>query len=561
MLGYYPHGATCLADDPLGPDNVLGRFVVSDLPDGPATYLVELGTAPPAVVADPPSWNMLGGSPLGCLPDAAGAAANAPTTVLRYSDRGWIGEPGDAQTPNVAYLPRVVSPPAIERSMRVLPEDAAHLTFQSGEVVLDNGDGALNAVGGDWTMAGRPAVIRRGPHRTPLRAPYAAFQRVAALRITSAAVGTTRLTVGMQDAGTSLKVPVSGTYAGTGGIEGDAGLTGQSKPLLYGLVRNIAPVKLLAAPAACVFQVSAGLLASVSAVRDRGSALTATGDYATLAALQGASLSLGQYATCLALGLVRTGVPPVGQLTCDATGPYGYSHGTAALALLRGPGGLGDDLYDAAAFVGTLPNGQCGFLFAGGTVEDALDRIILSCASWWGSDRLGRITGGLLPLPETAAPVAGLASWMLGGMPEEQPGTPPRWRQRVAYRALATVQGAADLAGMYQDNPAAAALYTTASQVAVSYSAAVQAAYPAAVDPEPLVTGFDGLVDAQALADALMARHGTRRRRWTVRTGRWGHLFDVGDPITVDHPRLAGRTWVCIAKSEAGDDVTATLWG
>lgn len=61
-------------------------------------------------------------------------------------------------------------------------------------------------------------------------------------------------------------------------------------------------------------------VASIDAVRDGGSAVTfSTTDRATLAALQAASISSGQYDTCLAEGLVRLGSSPSRQVTCDFT--------------------------------------------------------------------------------------------------------------------------------------------------------------------------------------------------------------------------------------------------
>jgi hypothetical protein len=557
VTGLLIPGETAIGAAPPGPDIAAGQFAVTDLPDLPPEFLVELGTSPPTVVVEIGSIGMPGGEAVGGLPDAP-PATPAPA-VLRYSLRGWIGEPEDAAAPNLAYPSRLMEPPTLVRSMRVLPEDSARGSFQAGEISLRNDDGALNEVAGDWTMAGRPAVIRRGPHRQPRRAGYQEFGRVADLRITNAALSdANRIRIGLREAASDLQVPVSTPYAGTGGLEGEANLAGQLRPMVYGVKRQIAPVLLVANQE--IRQVSGRSLSAVFGVRDRGSELTAFGDYPDVAALAGASLFAGGYATCLAQGLVRTASTPDGQLTVDAVGAGDTSHGGIALALLRGPGGLSEDRLMPGGFFGQ-PAGEAGFVWSGGTVAAALDEVMSACAGWWGSDRLGRIVAGRLTLPDSVGPEVTFARWMLQAEPSEQAGTAPRWRQRVAYRRLETVQSATDLAGIASSDPALVAAYGTAQQVAVAFDTAITLAFPSATDPEPLGSGFDGQVPAQALAAELLALHGVRRRRWRLSLGRWGHLVDLGAVVAVDHPRLAGRNWIVVGSEESGDDKTLTVWG
>ena len=266
-----------------------------------------------------------------------------------------------------------------------------------------------------------------------------------------------------------------------------------------------------------------------------------------------------RFATCLAQGLIRLGSTPGGQVTVDATAAGNGTHGGICLDLLGGPGGLTDDRIAPAGFLSALPPGQAGFLFTSGSVADALDQVTGACAGWWGSDRLGRIVAGRLLAPESMGVMARLERWMLAAEPQEVAGTAPRWRQRVGYRALATVQSATDLVGIASEDPAAVAAYGTASQTATAYDTTIAQAYPAALDPDPLVSGFENAADA--LADALLALHGTRRRRCTAQVTRYGNLFDLGAAIEIDHPRLAGRPWIVVGLSERGDTKTADLWG
>ncbi|MFK4047661.1 hypothetical protein ACI2KH_22205, partial [Roseomonas mucosa] len=520
MTGFLTPGITAPGAAPAGVRRFAGRLLVSDLPDLPAVYLAELGSQPaPSTVRLAPL-----GTPGALAPGATPwpRATSSSGAVIRVSDRGWIGEPDDAAMPNVAYGPRLAEAPKIERTIRILPEDSARNTVQAGELTLLNADGALDVVGGEWTLAGRPVVIRRGPHRRPTRAAFAEFGLVANLRATSAPMGTDRLTVGLTSAASDLAVPACATYAGTGDIEGDSGLAGQNRPALYGFKRQIQPVTLLAGD--LVYQVSSRPLAGITGVRDRGAPLDGTADHPTLAALLAATVPPSHFATSFAQGLIRLGSTPGGQVTVDAAAQGDGSHGGICLDLLRGPGGLTDDRIAPSGFLSALPSGQAGFLFTSGTVADALDMVTGACAGWWGSDRLGRIVAGRLLAPESMGVMARLERWMLAAEPQEVADTAPRWRQRVGYRALATVQSATDLVGIASEDPAAVAAYGTASQTATAYDTAIAQAYPAATDPEPLVSGFENAADAQALADVLLALHGTRRRRWTVHVGRYGSL-------------------------------------
>jgi hypothetical protein len=559
MTGFLISGTDAPGSAPPGPDRFAARFLLSDLGDDPAEFLIELGSAPSMVVVELASLGQPGGHAVGGQPDAPGAGVPA-ATVLRYSLRGWTGEPGDATRPNTPYQPRLLEPPSLVRAIGVLPEDGSRSSFSAGELALRNDDRALDVVAGEWSLEGRPAVIRRGPHRTPLRAGYDEFGRVAELRIVSAVRSAVdRITVALREASTDLDVPLTAPFAGTGDLEGDAGLAGQARPWLGGAVSNIPATALLAGEG--IYLVAAVPLSAVTGVRDQGAPYTVAGDYPSLAALRAAALAVTQCATCLALGLVRLGSAPIGQVTCDARAAGGQSHGEIALALLRGPGGLGDERIDPSGWLGALPPGTAGFHRFGGTVTQAIDEIVTACAGWWGGDRLGRYAAGRIPRPEAAVPAVALRSWMLDGDPVEVPWTAQRWRQRVGYGRLGVVQSATDLAGLAADDPERAAHYGTAYQVATAFDPVVFSNARGATDPEPLISGFTEASDAQVLADYLLTLHAPRRRRWRLPLGRYGHLLDLGDVVTVEHRWLAGRRWVAVSRDDQGDAGTVEVWG
>jgi hypothetical protein len=79
-----------------------------------------------------------------------------------------------------------------------------------------------------------------------------------------------------RDRGFLLQSPLQTTlYIGTGDEEGDATIQGQPKPLVFGRVRNVAPV--LIDPTNLIYQISNAALASIDDVFDQGLALTASG--------------------------------------------------------------------------------------------------------------------------------------------------------------------------------------------------------------------------------------------------------------------------------------------
>jgi hypothetical protein len=110
------------------------------------------------------------------------------------------------------------------------------------------------------------------------------------------------------------------TYAGTGGAEGGTDLKDRAKPWIFGHALNVEPV--LVNSVDSVFQFSAyGPIQAVNALYERGSSFGASlGDFANYGALVAATIGAGQWATCLAQGMVRLGAPPYGVITGDVDG-------------------------------------------------------------------------------------------------------------------------------------------------------------------------------------------------------------------------------------------------
>jgi hypothetical protein len=107
------------------------------------------------------------------------------------------------------------------------------------------------------------------------------------------------------------------SYQGTGDIEGGEDIENRLKPLVLGHAKNVEPVLINATYS--VYQFTAyHALSAIAGLYERGSAFpAANADYANYAALVAATIPPGEWATCLASGLIRLGAPAYGVITGD----------------------------------------------------------------------------------------------------------------------------------------------------------------------------------------------------------------------------------------------------
>lgn len=110
------------------------------------------------------------------------------------------------------------------------------------------------------------------------------------------------------------------TYAGTTGIEGPVDIKGTVKPLALGHPKNVEPVFIDTVNN--VYQFSAyGPIEGIDGLFERASDFgPAAADYPDYTALVAATIEPGQWASCLAEGLVRLGAPAAGVITGDLRG-------------------------------------------------------------------------------------------------------------------------------------------------------------------------------------------------------------------------------------------------
>lgn len=127
------------------------------------------------------------------------------------------------------------------------------------------------------------------------------------------------------------EVTFAGTNSGATGIEGNAnGIKGQIKPFglggeIFNVSAKLVNETLLIYGLNFDYTGATDSISSITSVLDSGLALTldtsvgTSGDVANLAALQAATITAGQYATCLAEGLFRLASSPDGVVTVNFT--------------------------------------------------------------------------------------------------------------------------------------------------------------------------------------------------------------------------------------------------
>ncbi|MEX2629482.1 MAG: hypothetical protein WD341_06040, partial [Tistlia sp.] len=283
--------------------------------------------------------------------------------TLRFSDRGWTGEPDDPDRPNRRYPGLIAESVVVERAGPVLPE-APRRVVTTARIVLANLDGRFDRADRTWTIAGRRMVIKRGPHRPRPRAHWRDFADVAVLRAARWHVSHREAVVELEDTAQRLRVPLTErTYLGTGGGEGRADMAGRRMPFTLGWVAGVKPD--LADASNGKYRYADGSLAlAIEAGGDRGQLFTVLGDTASEAALDGLTVLQGEIAYCSVEGVLRTGGLVDGAEFRVTVRPAGEgspgTHAEILEHLWREVAGLDGDEYWPASLK-RLPAGPAGW--------------------------------------------------------------------------------------------------------------------------------------------------------------------------------------------------------
>ncbi len=516
--------------------------------------------------------------------DAAGG-----TVVYRWSTggRGYTSGPKDFPA-NQVWQPRIINPGTYERHCFGRGAIRGRSTVGYGEIVINNADGKLDGLLADVGFSGWPLEIRRGPKggRYPEDFPVILTGTIAGAEFNRRKI---IFRIRDRQAAVSDKLLVTTKYGGTNvlpdGLDGvDADIKGKYKPQPFGIVCNVTVVwvntsKLIA-------QVANNAVQSVivTALYDKGAALTYGGAYASLSDLQNDSLAPAatQYKVYLGSATegsyVRFGSTPAGEPTATITegnSAADRTRGQIAKRILTGPGGeidvRGVDRLDrqTAAIAGIFAG------IDGLKVGDALDEI-LSDGIWWLPARDGYFHLGLLESP-FGNPVSEFGKWNILNEGEAMErivfgneGLPTQAVQ-VEYQKNWTVQDENALAGVALSEKAWRKLKTRTTDPVTA--AEVIRKYPilANIDPLTIATLLNDLAGAESERDRIIARDRVRRDIYAVKVfSTEAFAVDPADPdknlIRITLPRFDlhfGKLFRCIGMIEDLSRNVSTLyiWG
>ncbi|WP_062233235.1 hypothetical protein [Aureimonas sp. N4] len=464
--------------------------------------------------------------------------ATGQIVTLRYGSESFITEPSDAPG-NVTFHQRVADPGNYSRHLFQTGKTRGESDVGGGDIKLVNADRGL-----DFLL--NLAFDGRAVRIFGLEDSYSPWSsRVTLFSGTMEQVTFEQrtVTIRIRDRLAALREPIqtlrfkgTTTSGSSTEAEGNIDLKDVPVPELYGSARLIPPVTVDAFN--YIFRV-ARRVDGVTAVYDAGVALTATQDYATLAALKAASLSAGRYATCNALGLVRTYLRPT-SLTVDAFEGATLAQRSAARIVQRM---LPSALPLSAASFDALHNAnsaECGLWT--GTNE----RTFLSCAmdvlasvgASLNVDRLSIVQVERLELPTGAGTL--LDNGVVLDRDEAfERQAPSDEGDGVSAREITLKWGRAyttytqqDLANVNATEAFRSFAVQEWRQKVVS-SAANAAAHPQG--PKLVFeTCFCNEADATAEANRLMAIYGARRDIYRLMvSSSYAPTLDLGDVVTL----------------------------
>jgi len=501
-------------------------------------------------------------------------AAGPGILTLRYASVAYVSSP-NGTPPNAVFDPRIDEALSFSRQMfgdfRVKSGGEAGY----GLIKLRNNDHALAPLL-DYGLVGREARIYFGD-TSEIDYPFG-LTEVLRGTVDQIEVGASNATIRLRDRQAVLEQSLQPTkYAGTNalpaGVEGVAAdIKGQDKPSCWGRCYHVPAV--LVNTARLIYQVNSGPVQAIDAVYEGGAAITYSGvDHASLAAIEAASPTAGQFDKCTALGLFRLGSSATLRITADVRGDNagGYVNRTGAIIrrILEARAGVATADIDTAAFAAldAAANYEVGFYTAEpSTLAAAIAAIRQSVAAWCVPDRVGDWQAGRLEAPAVTPDFTLTDTEILDvdRLPSsDEGGGVPVWRVELRYKPFFVSFTEADLAaGLAQ---ALKAEFTTLWRTAAAEDTSVKTAHPlaATLKTDTLLT-----TEADALAEAarLLALHSVRRDLVRVRIAMTdAHAeIDLGATLMLLTPALgygAGRSFRVVGVTPEDRVIDLLLWG
>tara|TARA_Y100000593_G_scaffold72636_1_gene133414 strand:+ start:6375 stop:7868 length:1494 start_codon:yes stop_codon:yes gene_type:complete len=472
--------------------------------------------------------------------------AGTATTTIYVSDHGLVSQSSDTPAKTL-FESRIIEPIAFDRSMFSKGKIGGRSRTNFGNLILNNADGGLDAMAG-YAFDGRSIIIKIGSATDS----YSDYTTIFTGTSDSIEFDDLTVKVRLRDKQLLFETPVQGTlYAGSGGTEGGDDLKGKPKPLCFGKVFNISPVRVDATNA--IYQVHDGQIEAIDAVYDNGVVVSAS-DYT-------ADLTNGRFTLDSA---------STGQITCDIQGakPSGSYKSTAdqiIREIVTTYGGLADsgDL-DTASFtaLNSANSNVVGlYLDKPAKMQDALDAIANSVGAFYGFARNGKFNVGRVEAPATSADASFTAIELIEL--ERMPTVIPNFRTIVNYQKNFTVQTSDKL------NSSATASrrafveqeYRTESNTATS----VQTAHPEAPTLE-LNTLLTTQANALTEATRLQTLYGADRDFYKVKLKTQPFTLELNDTVQLTFARYnltSGKKFRVIGIDEdaSQNEIELELWG
>lgn len=366
---------------------------------------------------------------------------------------------------SATYGRGVVSPYNFQNQLFSGGEVTGEVAFPSaGAIEVENHDRTLDYLG-TYYWAGRKIETYVGLREyisDPAATTFYNFARVFSGSCAKMDRRERSLLFSIRDNTHRLDIPIQTTlYAGTGGLEGSAEISGRPKPLIYGQVRQFEPVLIDAS--GLLYQFHDGSAQAVDAVRDKGAALSFVANFATSALLIASSPGSGNYSTCLAEGMLKLGASPAGTVTIDARGDNGGTLGYVSTVagivekVVRDHGGFADEDLEIGSFadLNTANSSVVGFATRTEEVKivEVVGALVASIGGYATFDRVGRLLVGRASEPAGQTPKVTLTTNDLlpevdgGAFAQTDTEVNVRHQVRVGYKRYWRTLTASDVAG------------------------------------------------------------------------------------------------------------------
>jgi hypothetical protein len=474
--------------------------------------------------------------------DIAGTA----TTTVRVSDHGLVTGSGDSPA-NTLYEARIVEPISFERSMFSSGKIGGLSKTNFGTLVLGNADAGLDAMAG-YAFDGRSVVIKIGSDTDA----YSDFTTIFTGTADSINFDETLISVLLKDKQLLFETPVQGTlYAGSGGTEGGDDLKGKPKPLTFGKVNNITPVRVDVANA--IYQVHDGQIEAIDAVYDNG-VLVATADYTN-------DLTNGRFT----LDSVSTGTITADVQGAKPSGSYKSTADQIIRLLVTTYGGLTDpgDL-DTASFtaLNTANSSVVGlYVSSAAKMQTILDAIANSVSAFYGFKRDGTFQVGRVEAPAASADASFTAVEVIEL--ERMATAIPPYRTVVDHTRNFTVQ-ASDRVSTSTTN-ARRTFIETQYRTETDTATGVLTIHPEA--PTLAVTTLLTTAgNAATEAARLQALFGADRDFYKVKLKTQPFTLELNDTVEITFARYnltSGKKFrvISLIEDAANNEIDLELWG